>query len=233
MKTFKKFNESELYDIYVKHIQKDESYFRKDENVISRLTEDGRKFWRNKDVPRLFSVLDFKEWVKKYKIDQGDKMFYTDNTDIELNFLNYKNKTLFSYNGTDNDLHTINHQEKNFDFILFNQTIEHLYNPFICMQNLYDHLKIGGYLYTTVPTINIPHMTPIHFWGVTPMGLCVLGKSVGFEIMECGYWGNNKYTDYIFKQNNWPDYTQVCNNDGTINNDFVNQSQTWALFKKI
>jgi SAM-dependent methyltransferase len=229
---FKKFTQNELYDIFVKHVQKDESYFTKNNNVISKLTSDGKSFWKNKDVPRLFSILDFKEWVKKYNIVEGEKLFYTDNSDIELNFIKYKNKKLFLYDGFNHDLHNINHNEKDFDFILFNQTIEHLYNPFICMQNLFNHLKSGGYLYTTAPTINIPHMTPIHFWGVTPMGLCVLGKSVGLEIMECGYWGNNKYIDYIFKNNNWPDYTQVCDSNNLIDNNFVNQSQTWALFKK-
>ena len=230
--TFNKFTEKDIFDVYIKHVKKDESYFKKNINIISRLTNDGVVFWKNKDVPRLFSVLDFKEWIKKYNISEGNKLFYTDDSDIELNFINYKNKKLFYYYQGNNDLHVIDNIEKDFDFVLFNQTLEHLYNPFICMKNLFNHLKNDGFLYTTVPTINIPHMTPFHFWGITPMGLCMLGKSVGFEIMECGYWGNDKYIDFIFKNNNWPDYSQVCDVDNIINNNFINQSQTWVLFKK-
>ena len=120
---------------------------------------------------------------------------------------------------------------KNYDFIIFNQTIEHLYNPFLCLKNLYDHLNNNGFLYTSVPTINIPHMTPIHFWGVTPIGLCLLMKSVGFQILECGYWGSRKYIEYIFQNNNWPGYNDISN-DYDLGYDPVCQAQTWILVKK-
>jgi len=46
--------------------------------------------------------------------------------------------------------------------------IEHLYNPFMAMENIYKYIKPGGYVYTSVPTINIPHMTPIHYNGYNP-----------------------------------------------------------------
>ena len=71
-----------------------------------------------------------------------------------------------------------------FDFFLFNQTLEHLYNPFHAVENIYKIVKPGGYVFTSVPTLNIPHMTPVHFNGFTPMGLAMLFLSAGFEIVD-------------------------------------------------
>ena len=103
----------------------------------------------------------------------------------------------------------------------------------VCWNEKYIiHLKPWGDLYTTVPTINIPHMMPFHFWSITPIGLCLLCKSVGFEILECGYWGNNEYIKYIFDNNDWPTTDDVKNEKGFIENNLVCQAQTWILVKK-
>jgi hypothetical protein len=115
--------------------------------------------------------------------------------------------------------------------VIFNQTVEHLYNPFLCLQNLYDHINHGGYLYTTVPIINIPHMVPIHFWGVTPIGLCLLMMSVGFNVVECGHWGSKEYIDYIFTNNNWPSYRDISTNYNLGYNNTC-QAQTWILVQQ-
>jgi len=114
---------------------------------------------------------------------------------------------------------------------MFHQTIEHLYNPFICLKNLYNHLKDGGYLFTSVPTINIPHLVPFHFNGYTPMGLCMLMISCGFKIKEVGFWGNEDYINYIFKNNKWPDYNDLMKN-GFIKNEKNKEAQCWILVQK-
>ena len=105
-----------------------------------------------------------------------------------MEFIFPSKKTLVSY--PEYDLHTIastTEFENEFDFFLFNQTIEHLYNPFEAMKQVYEIVKPGGYVFTSVPTINIPHMTPIHFNGYTPMGLAMLFTPMNIlELVKMG-----------------------------------------------
>jgi hypothetical protein len=60
----------------------------------------------------------------------------------------------------------------------------------------------------------------------------MLAKSVGFEVIEIGHWGNDKYINYIFKNNGWPNYNQVCDENQKIQNTLLCTVQTWGLFKK-
>ena len=140
-------------------------------------------------------------------------------------------KTLLPYPGY--DLHTISKHFKNeFDFFLFNQTIEHLYNPFEAIKQIYEIVKPGGYVFTSVPTINIPHMTPVHFNGFTPMGLAMLFKSANFEVIEIGQWGNFEYIQKLWNTHNWPGYDQLHHNN-IITNEEKNVCQCWILAKKL
>jgi hypothetical protein len=224
------FNTQKILEIYNKHVIKSTKYYEKFNYINKYLSKEELEIYKKIDPPRVISILDFKEWIYKYNIFNGNKLLYTCESDPELNYINYKHKTYLSY--PPYDLHSFDIEEKKYDFVIFNQTIEHLYNPFIAMQNFYNHMNSGAFLYTTVPTINIPHMTPIHFWGVTPIGLCLLAMSVGLEILECGHWGTQKYLDYIFHNNNWPGYEDISINYN-MGYDPVCQAQTWILAKKI
>jgi 2-polyprenyl-3-methyl-5-hydroxy-6-metoxy-1,4-benzoquinol methylase len=53
-----------------------------------------------------------------------------------------------------------------FDFFIFSQTLEHLYNPFEAVKQIYEIVKPGGYVFTSVPTLNIPHMIHINGRGM-------------------------------------------------------------------
>jgi hypothetical protein len=99
------------------------------------------------------------------------------------------------------------------------------------MKNLYDHMAEGGYLFTSMPTINIPHMVPVHFNGYTPMGLTMLMLSVGFKVLEVGFWGNLDYIKYIFENQSWPDIKNLIK-DGKITNDKYCEAQCWILVQK-
>jgi SAM-dependent methyltransferase len=169
--------------------------------------------------------------MKKHNIGHFDKVLSTCENDPELEHISYNSIRYAPYYSGHNDLHTFDLDEKDFDFILFNQTIEHLYNPFLSMSKLYEHLKPGGYLFTSVPTINIPHMIPFHFNGYTPMGLCALMKTTGFNIVELGFWGNVDYIRYIFEKNNWPDYRELTR-DGILKNEKDKEAQCWILVRK-
>ena len=223
------FNDNQIYEIYNKYVVKPNSYYERFSHINDFLSESELFEYKQIDPPRVISIIDFKEWIQNHNIAQGDKLLYTCETDMELKYIEYNNKTHISY--PPYDLHNLDITEKNYDLIIFNQTIEHLYNPFLAMRNLYNHTKKGGFLYTTVPTINIPHMTPIHFGGITPIGLCLLMISSGFEIVECGHWGSQKYIEYIFNNNTWPGYSDISDNFN-LGYDHVSQAQTWILVKK-
>ena len=86
----------------------------------------------------------------------------------------------------------------------------------------------GGYVFTSVPTVNIPHQTPFNFYNHYPMGLAMLFASNDFEIIQTGQWGNLNYIKYIFKNFGWPDVYQTGQN-----NEENNVAQCWILAKKL
>jgi len=228
----KLFYENEIIETYNKYVYKESVYFNKVNEEYHKLTDKEKSRFYSMDFPRVASIIDFKEWIEKYNLKHVSSLLSTFKNDVELDYVSADYVEYKEYYDGINDLHDLNLLKKDFDFVIFNQTLEHLYNPFVSMFNLYQHIKLGGYLYTTVPTINIPHMIPFHFWGITPIGLCMLCKSVGFEICECGFWGNKEYIDYIFKNNTWPNNDVIFNEFGEIKNDPVCQAQTWILVQK-
>jgi len=225
-------SESDIIKLYETYVKKPEEYFRKANDEYHKLSDFEKSKWFSKDFPRLASIFEFKEWIQKYNLHHVEKLLSTCSGDFELEYVSYDNITLCEYFVDKKyDLHSLDLEEKEYDFVIFNQTLEHLYNPFLAMKNLYNHLKPGGFLYTTVPTINIPHELPFHFWGITPIGMCALSKSVGFNVLECGYWGNLSYINHIFKHDGWPNTSDVMI-DGMIENVENCQSQTWVLLQK-
>ena len=185
--------------------------------------------WRKVvDFPRIWTILDFIEWGKKYDILNGEHLGYT-YKDPEIEFTNYNKNTLLTH--PPHDLHTLIDVVNKFDFFVFNQTLEHLYNPFLALSNIYNNINDGGYVFTSVPTLNIPHMTPIHFNGFTPMGLAMLFVSCGFEIVEIGQWGNYEYIKSLWKTHKWRSF-KLTDPNAIIKNEKNNVCQCWVLAKK-
>lgn len=228
------FTSHQVENIYFNKVKKDDSYFKKYESLEPFKDSFIESLFSNKDFPRIPCVLDFKNWVNKYKINP-QKMLITCPNDYELNYINFSKYHIFEYDPNDNtgDLHKITNLDKDFDFFLFSQTLEHLYNPLLCVKNIFDHIAPGGYVFTSVPTINIPHMTPFHFSGIYPMGLSLLFESVGFEVKEIGQWGNLDYITELFNNHNWADYNFLLQKGGgTIKNEEKNVAQCWCLAQK-
>jgi SAM-dependent methyltransferase len=224
------FNDKELHNIYNEKVKLSESYFKKYETLPICPVKMYNYNWGHYDFSRTWCILDFIEWTKKYNINI-EHLGYTDDVDPELEFIFPSKKTIVTY--PQYDLHTISADFKNeFDFFLFNQTIEHLYNPFEAIKQIYEIVKPGGYVFTSVPTLNIPHITPIHFNGYTPMGLAMLFKSANFEIIEIGQWGNYHYIQELWKTHSWPGYFTL-NNNNVVTNEEKNVCQCWILAKKI
>jgi SAM-dependent methyltransferase len=224
------FSEEEINQIYLEKVKLPSSYFKKYESLPACPVKSYNYNWSNYDFPRTWCILDFIEWIQKHKINVNN-LGYTCDSDPELEFINPSTKTMLSY--PTYDLHTISDNFKNeFDFFLFNQTIEHLYNPFHAIKQIYEIVKPGGYVFTSVPTINIPHNTPIHFNGYTPMGLAMLFKSANFEIIEIGQWGNFDYIQNLWKTHDWPGYDKL-KRQGRVTNEEENVCQCWILARKI
>lgn len=230
----KLFTPLDIKNLYNNKVKKDIVYFQKYENISSYKDGFIENLFVNKDYPRIPCLLDFKEWIQKYNISPK-KMLFTSESDFELNYIKPKQKTVYGYNDNTNegDLHKLNLLEKDWDFFLFSQTLEHLYNPLLAIKNIFQCLEPGGWVFTSVPTINIPHMTPFHFAGIYPMGLAVLFESVGFNLIEIGQWGNLDYIEALFKSQHWPDCNYLLSRgNGKIKNDEFYVAQCWCLAQK-
>jgi SAM-dependent methyltransferase len=225
------FTESEINEIYKNKVKLPEEYFKKYEILPPCPSAIFNYNWDGKDYPRCPCVLDFQEWVKKHNLDNVDHLAVTATNDPEIDFVNSFKTTEISY--PPYDLHTIsNYYKEEFDFFIFNQTLEHLYNPFEAVKQIYNTIKPGGYVFTSVPTINMPHSTPIHFNGFTPMGLAMLFLSAKFDIIEIGQWGNYDYIKKMFETHEWPDHIELQTPSGIIKNEEKNVCQCWILARK-
>ena len=126
------------------------------------------------------------------------------------------------------DVQELNLPEKDYDFVILNQTFEHLVDISGAVKSVKDHLVTGGCFYANWPIINIRHMEPLHFFtGITQTYINYLLLYYGFEILECGTWGNRSYVNHIFEHQTWPDYTQI-----DVTNDLNVPCIGWILAKK-
>jgi hypothetical protein len=196
------------------------------------LRENNKKWkWEGKDFPRVISLLEFAAMVGRYNLAAKSLLTFTTTDDPELEYLPYTVHHNFDYDDdkVNHDLHTLSIPRHDYDFVMLNQTLEHLYNPFLCLDNVRDVLAPGAIAYANVPSINIAHSTPYHFYtGYTPTGLACVFRSCGFEILEVGQWGNKEYIDRMFRTQGWPDYRALK----SFRNDFLNPVITWILARK-
>jgi SAM-dependent methyltransferase len=224
------FTEEDIRQIYNTKVKLPNEYFKKYE-ILPAIPVSNKRGWVAYDYPRIRCILDFRDWVKKHNLEYVNHLAYTYNEDPELEFVNFIKNTEISF--PPYDLHTIsNHYKNEFDFFIFNQTLEHLYNPFEAVKQIYTTLKPGGYVFTSVPTLNIPHSTPLHFNGFTPMGLAMLFKTANFDIVEMGQWGNYEYIQKLFQTHSWPNCDDLKMPTGIIKNEERNVCQCWILAKK-
>jgi SAM-dependent methyltransferase len=224
------FSEKDIEKIYNEEVKLPDAYFKKYTPFPKCPVRTFNYEWSYHDFPRSWCILDFISWIKKHNITV-ENLACTCIDDPEIEFISAVKKTSLSY--PEYDLHTIsNHFKNEFDFFIFNQTLEHLYDPFTAVKQIYDIVKPGGYVFTSVPTINIPHSTPIHFNGFTPMGLAMLFKTANFEIIEIGQWGNLEYIHKLWQSHEWPGYDNLQHNN-IITNEERNVCQCWILAKKL
>jgi len=197
--------------------------------------ESERWPWENKNIPRIISVLEFRELAKKMK---GKKILtISGQGDPEMEYVKYEEWDNIHYADDPEkyDLHTMNLECKDYDCVMINQVLEHLYNPCEALKNTNRHMKKGGLLYINAPANNIIHYEPLHFYtGFTPMGLGALMLEAGFEVEVVRSWGNNRIARLMFEKNTYPTMENI---DETIENPYGNEIIcpliVWALGKKI
>lgn len=226
----KQFTDDELKQFYWNKVYLPDSYFHSYETLPPCPLRSWEYSWKDNDFPRVWCVLDFQKWIEKHNLSRPDVLGYTFEIDPEMEFLHPTKSILVDY--PKYDLHKVGSVfPQTFDFFLFNQTLEHLYNPFMAVQNIYECMKPGGVVFTSVPTINIPHEIPLHYGGFTPMGLSLLFMSVGFEVLEIGQWGNLDYIHRMWSSHKWPGYTTL-QKDNRVSNERYNCCQCWILVRK-
>ena len=222
---------SEINELWTR-VQPSPSYFLKFTDIMSHkgVFKDKRWDWKDKDFPRVRALLDFDSWIDKHRTRSVNHVLAF-SWDAELQFLRYKTLDMLEYSDGKNDLHLPLNVTRPADMVLLGQTLEHVYNPYACVKNIYDAMAPGGFFFTSVPYVNKPHMTPIHFFHYTPSGLAVMLHYVGFDVLELGQFGNTKYTDLVMR-GTWPDYLQMMDEQGHIVNDPNVPAQVWALVRK-
>ncbi len=188
-----------------------------------------------KEFSRVVCLLDFHRWSLKYGFNTINKLLITDD-DPELRFLQPQTTITYKHtrDGGSGDLHYINEAEvpnEYFDFVLFSQTLEHLYDPFLCLMNLRDKLQVHGMIFTSVPTLNMQHMTPHHFFHYTPFGLATIMERSGFEVLEVGQYGSWSFEEKVLGELSWPDHTNFIVG-GELDIDPRRPDNVWVLAKK-
>lgn len=189
------------------------------------------------DYPRFVIVDDFSKWVERYNM-ASPKVLLSFANDFENAFLNITTKLGYVYEPftEKKDLHKLSKRSPELkglepDLAILGQTLEHLYDPFLAMTNIFNVLAPGAYFFTSTPFVNIPHMTPIHFQHTSAMGLSLLMHRVGFDVIEVAEWGSLAYEKQLFSAMNWPGPNQlpaakVKDENGT------HVDQVWGLFRK-
>jgi SAM-dependent methyltransferase len=228
-------SDAEIRDIYDRHIAVNYTGEYADKYVPLPLRYNNKKWkWEGKDFPRVIALLEFREYMLGCDRTFDAALSINGDKDPEWEYLRH-NKPSFNYNYMDNvekhDLHNLELPQWGFDFVMANQTIEHLYDPILAIKNIYKHMKVGGVFYANVPVNSIPHDTPFHYYtGVTPVGLGAVVKLAGFDILKIGQWGNASYYAQSIKHK-WPDYKhmqQVADNRAGYN-DFDCPAITWCF----
>ncbi|MFK7756779.1 MAG: class I SAM-dependent methyltransferase [Flavobacteriales bacterium] len=91
------------------------------------------------------------------------------------------------------DLSAIPVEDNRFDYILFNQVMEHLPEPKKVLRELNRVLKAGGHMIYTGPLFYEEHEQPYDFYRYTQFSLKLLFSETGFSIQRIdwmeGYYG--------------------------------------------
>ncbi len=99
--------------------------------------------------------------------------------DIDCEYCRKLNFADYFYNGIDFPF-----SSEEFDSILCNQVLEHVFNPTVFLQEVHRVLKPGGKLLLTMPFVWDEHEQPYDYGRYTSFGLNSLLEDAGFRILR-------------------------------------------------
>ena len=82
------------------------------------------------------------------------------------------------------DAHELPYEDNSFDCVAFDQVLEHVRKPWICVNEAHRVLKPGGIIMITSPFFYQEHPHPTDFWRFTTDGLEVLVENFSKIIMK-------------------------------------------------
>lgn len=103
------------------------------------------------------------------------------------------------------DLTAIPVESQRFDYIVFNQVMEHLPRPDLVLSELLRVLKPGGKMIYTAPLFYEEHMQPYDFYRYTQFGVRFLFGNAGFEIERLD-WLDGYYATVAYQLNTVSSY---------------------------
>jgi hypothetical protein len=81
-----------------------------------------------------------------------------------------------------------------YDVVICEQVLEHVVDPFLAGQHLFDLCRPGGHVIVSTPFLVKQHELPLYgmldYWRFTPRGLRTLLERAGLEVDHVGTWGN-------------------------------------------
>jgi SAM-dependent methyltransferase len=103
------------------------------------------------------------------------------------------------------DLKSIPVEDHRYDFILFNQVMEHLPEPDLVLLELFRVLKPGGKLLYTAPLFFEEHLQPYDFYRYTQYGVRMLFERAGFTLERLD-WMEGYYATVAYQLNRMARY---------------------------
>jgi SAM-dependent methyltransferase len=173
-----------INEIYNKFIvpKQDDSFLNRYKTLPIHLN-DGSWRWEHKDFPRVVALLEFRKFIEESNLSFKKVLTFNGPGDPELSHISYEKIDNYNYldDPSNLDLHTLDLPNKDYDFFMTNQTLEHVYDPCLALKNIHKHLNVGGIFYCNVPAFNMAHDTPHHHYvGFTPVGLGCIIEQAGF-----------------------------------------------------
>ncbi len=131
------------------------------------------------------------------------------------------------------DIHKLPYDDEEFDFVLTDQVLEHVENPFLAVDEMHRVLKFDGYMILTTCLMTPVHKMPTDFWRFTPDGLNVLCKKFD-KIYQCEGWGNGQAIDLMINKGmQFETITPKSELEKiAISNDLKNLIVTWTITRK-
>jgi hypothetical protein len=123
---------------------------------------------------RVCALADFKKCISDLKLKYFETVAVVSGLDDEpeLKFCSYNNLDILNYDpkvelfnldhnwqdiAKSNSQYSKYYKKENYELVLCNQVLEHIYNPFQGIKNIHFITKKNGYAWISIPTINCIH----------------------------------------------------------------------------